>query len=145
MRPAATVWPTSKSPLTPLSLAAVSWVQCTRSTAQLLGRIWDNAASTDSDEPWHNRKVGAELIPGLPIDVVGPVRAEVFVVAHDRSNVKSGYGGPPSEDVCYTVEETLEALGELDVLVAEVAQRTVATDTGDAIALDTVVMATRPA
>ncbi len=69
----------------------------------------------------------------------------LFVVAHDRSNVTSGYGGPPSADVCYTVEETLDALGDLDVVVARVAERTVTTDTGDRIALDTVVMATRPA
>ena len=38
MRPAATVWPAFKSPLTPLSRAAVSCTQCTRSTTQLLGK-----------------------------------------------------------------------------------------------------------
>ena len=112
MRPAATVWPTSKSPLTPLSLAAVSWVQCTRSTAQLLGRIWDNAASTDSDEPWHNRKVGAELSPGLPIDVVGPVRAEVFVVAHD--GVQAMLTGPDGPHAWHI--ETANAEHPLDLV-----------------------------
>ncbi len=67
----------------------------------------------------------------------------VFVVAHDRSNVTRGYGGPPSPDVCYTVDETLDALGDLDVVVARVAERIVTTETGDRIALDTVVMASR--
>ncbi len=37
----------------------------------------------------------AELIPGLPIDVVGPVRAEVFVVTHDGDRpLLTGPDGP---------------------------------------------------
>lgn len=39
--------------------------------------------------------VVAELVPGLPIDVVGPVRAEVFVVAHDGNQaLLTGPDGP---------------------------------------------------
>ena len=39
--------------------------------------------------------VVAELVPGLPIDVVGPVRAEVFVVAHDGDQaLLTGPDGP---------------------------------------------------
>lgn len=69
----------------------------------------------------------------------------IFVVAHDRSNVTHGYGGPSSADVCYTVDETVDAFADLDIGEACVAERTVTTETGERIALDTVVMATRPA
>jgi hypothetical protein len=37
----------------------------------------------------------AELVPGLPIDVIGQVRAEVFVVAHDgQQALLTGPDGP---------------------------------------------------
>jgi len=37
----------------------------------------------------------AELVPGLPIDILGPVRAEVFVVAHDGTQaLLTGPDGP---------------------------------------------------
>lgn len=68
----------------------------------------------------------------------------LFVIAHDRSNVSDGYGGPPSPDVCYTVDETVAAFGGLDIVTARVAERVVATDEGDQIALDTLVVARRP-
>lgn len=68
----------------------------------------------------------------------------LFVIAHDRSNVEHGYGGPPSEDVCYTVDDTVAALAGLDVVRAEVAQRHVDTPDGARTALDTLVIARRP-
>jgi len=68
----------------------------------------------------------------------------LFVIAHDRSNVHDGYGGPPSPEVCYTVDETLAAIGALDVTTAEVAQRHVDTPEGTKVALDTLVIARRP-
>ena len=68
----------------------------------------------------------------------------LFVIAHDRSNVDHGYGGPPSADVCYTVDETVAALGGLDVSIAEIAERSVDTPDGSRIALDTLVIAQRP-
>jgi 2-polyprenyl-3-methyl-5-hydroxy-6-metoxy-1,4-benzoquinol methylase len=68
----------------------------------------------------------------------------LFVIAHDRSNVTDGYGGPPSPDVCYTVDETVDALAGLEVVTAEVAQRHVDTPDGTKIALDTLVIARRP-
>lgn len=69
----------------------------------------------------------------------------LFVIAHDRSNIDGGHGGPSNPDVCYTVEETVDALAGLVVDVAEVAERVVATDEGDAVALDTLIRAHRPA
>ena len=68
----------------------------------------------------------------------------LFVIAHDRSNVEGGYGGPRSPEVCYTVEETVDALEGLEVSIARVVDRHVSTESGDRIALDTLVMATQP-
>lgn len=72
----------------------------------------------------------------------------VFVIAHDQSNVTAGYGGPPSEAVCYTVGECVEAFADLDVTTAEVAERRVETPDGDgegeSVALDTLVIARQP-
>jgi 2-polyprenyl-3-methyl-5-hydroxy-6-metoxy-1,4-benzoquinol methylase len=68
----------------------------------------------------------------------------LFVIAHDRSNVDRGYGGPPSADVCYRVEDTVAALDGLDVMIADVAERHVETADGTKVALDTLVIAQRP-
>lgn len=68
----------------------------------------------------------------------------VFVVAHDRSNVEHGHGGPSDPDVCYTVDATIAALGALDILLAEVVRRDVETEEGSRTALDTLVLARRP-
>jgi SAM-dependent methyltransferase len=71
----------------------------------------------------------------------------LFVVAHDRSNVAHGYGGPPSVEVCYDLDRTTAALVGLDVAVAEVAERRVDADgdgDGHHVALDTLVIARRP-
>ncbi len=68
----------------------------------------------------------------------------LLVIAHDRSNVTDGYGGPPSADVCYRVDDTVAALDGLDVTVAEVAERVVKTPDGPRTALDTLVIARRP-
>ncbi len=69
----------------------------------------------------------------------------VLVVAHDRTNIEHGYGGPSTPDHCYTVDETVAALSDLVVEVAEVAERHVETDDGPRTALDTLVIARRPA
>ena len=69
----------------------------------------------------------------------------LFVIAHDRSNVVDGYGGPQSPEVCYDPAETAEALVGLDIEVAEVASRHVETPEGERTALDTLVVARLPA
>ncbi len=68
----------------------------------------------------------------------------LFVVAHDRSNVERGHGGPSDPDVCYDVDATVEALPGLRIVSAEVVRRDVETDDGLRCALDTLVMAQRP-
>lgn len=69
----------------------------------------------------------------------------VLVVAHDRTNVEHGHGGPPAVAVCYDVDSTVEALAGLEVELGEVAERTVETDDGPRTALDTLVIARRHA
>ncbi len=65
----------------------------------------------------------------------------IFVIAHDQTNVTEGYGGPPSKEVCYDLDETVETLSGLRIEVAEVAERIVDRPDGRHIALDTLVMA----
>ncbi len=67
----------------------------------------------------------------------------VFVIAHDRSNVADGHGGPSAEDVCYDVERTTAALEALEIDRAEVVERRVDTPDGERVALDTLVIAHR--
>ena len=68
----------------------------------------------------------------------------LFVIAHDKSNVADGYAGPPSAEVCYDVDETRATLTGLDIGVAGVVERPVETEDGMRVALDALVMATRP-
>ena len=68
----------------------------------------------------------------------------VFVVAHDRSNVEHGHGGPSDPSCCYDLDETVTALAGLQLVRAEIARREVETEGGLRIALDTLVCARRP-
>lgn len=68
----------------------------------------------------------------------------LFVIAHDRSNVEHGHGGPPSAEVCYTVDDAVAALPGLDVSTAQIVERSVETPDGTKTALDTLVIARRP-
>lgn len=68
----------------------------------------------------------------------------LLIVAHDRSNITDGHGGPSDPDHCYDLDETVSALASLEVDVAEVARRAVETEDGPRSALDTLVVARRP-
>ena len=68
----------------------------------------------------------------------------ILVVAHDRSNVERGHGGPSDPDHCYEVEATVAALGGLEVSSAGIVERVVESEAGNTTALDTLVIATRP-
>lgn len=63
----------------------------------------------------------------------------LLVIAHDKSNVEHGHGGPPDVGVCYSVENTVSALKDLTIERADVVERAV----DDAVALDTLVLARR--
>lgn len=122
------------------------------------------AADHDVDVEWVEADVTAyqpsatfDLVLVAYLQLSTPQRVEVLrraagwvarggtmlVVAHDRSNVTEGHGGPPSPEVCYDVDETVAALEGLIPSVAEVARRPVQTDEGERVALDTVVVAMR--
>ena len=64
-------------------------------------------------------------------------------VAHDRSTLDGGHGGPRNPDVLSTPDGVAAALDGLAVTRAEVVRRPVATDEGEAVALDTLVRAIR--
>ncbi len=104
-------------PATPVDLVLVSYLQIER-----------------ADQARMLRRASGWLAPG----------GTLFVIAHDRSNIDNGYGGPPSPEVCYTPEETVAALRDLHVDRAEVVERVVDTDTGPQTALDTLLIAHRP-
>ena len=67
----------------------------------------------------------------------------IFVIAHDQTNVVDGCGGPPSAEVCYSVDETVAAFSGLNIETAVVAERVVDTE-GERTALDTLVIASQP-
>ncbi len=76
----------------------------------------------------------------------------LLVVAHDRSNLERGYGGPQYPEVLYDVDETVAAVaaaaagppaGDLAPVVATVVGRPVTKDGVDHVALDTLVVARR--
>lgn len=67
----------------------------------------------------------------------------LFIVAHDRSNHEHGYGGPPTPEVLYDLDDTVAALDGLEIETAKVAERHVETDEGPRTALDTLVFARR--
>jgi Fe2+ or Zn2+ uptake regulation protein len=69
----------------------------------------------------------------------------VLVVAHDRTNIEHGYGGPLTPEHCYDLDETVATLSGLEMEVAEVAERHVETEDGPRTALDTLVVGRRPA
>jgi SAM-dependent methyltransferase len=80
------------------------------------------------------RRAGAAVAPS----------GTFLLVSHDRDNIDRGYGGPQDLAVLTTTEQVVAALGDGFVVErAEVAERHVATDDGDRIALDTLVVARR--
>jgi 2-polyprenyl-3-methyl-5-hydroxy-6-metoxy-1,4-benzoquinol methylase len=68
----------------------------------------------------------------------------LLVLGHDSSNLIEGYGGPKNPDVLFTAEEVAAQLQALQVKRAERVERPVATDEGERIALDALVLAQRP-
>ena len=69
----------------------------------------------------------------------------LVVVAHDVENVAGGHGGPQDPSVCYRPEDVTSVLDDLEVVEAGRRSRAVSTPDGNAEAIDTVVVARRPA
>lgn len=81
------------------------------------------------------RRAAAGVAPG----------GTLLVVAHDRTNLEHGYGGPQDADVLYDVDETVAAVagaGVVDLVpvVQTVVGRLVIKDDGEHVALDTLVV-----
>jgi SAM-dependent methyltransferase len=72
-------------------------------------------------------------------------RGTLFVLGHDSSNLSDGYGGPRDPAVLFTPDDVVAALDEMVVERAEQVRRTVALDDGQAVAIDALVRAHRPA
>lgn len=82
------------------------------------------------------RRAAAAVAPG----------GKLVLVSHDLSNLEAGYGGPQHPAVLTTPDQVVAAIGDaLEVELAEVAERHVHTDDGERVALDTLVVARRPA
>lgn len=69
----------------------------------------------------------------------------LLVVAHDLDNLEHGYGGPPTPGVLYTTDLVLDSIGALSLVEAGQVRRLVATSEGEQTAIDTLVLARRPA
>lgn len=80
-------------------------------------------------------RAAAALAPGGTLMVVG----------HDRENLTRGVGGPQDPELLHTVEEIVDALPGLTIATAEQRTRTVAGENGERTAIDTLVLAVRPA
>lgn len=78
----------------------------------------------------------------MAADAVAP-GGTFLLVAHDRSNLESGYGGPGDVSVLPTPQSVVGAIGGLEVDRALVVERPVDTPDGERIALDTFVRAHR--
>ncbi len=63
------------------------------------------------------------------------------IVGHDHSNLTDGVGGPPNPDLLFTTADLAADLPSLQIERAEIVRRPV----GDAVALDALLVATRPA
>jgi SAM-dependent methyltransferase len=70
----------------------------------------------------------------------------LLLVAHDRSNLEEGHGGPQEPAVLYTAEDVAADLdgSGLRIERAERVERPVQTPEGERIALDALVRAARP-
>ena len=66
-----------------------------------------------------------------------------LMVAHDRRNLTDGIGGPQEPSILTRSDEVVDLLGELTIEQAGEVERTVATDDGPRVAIDTLVRARR--
>ncbi len=101
-----------------------------------------------------------DLVALLYIHLPSPQRRAVFrafagkvapgghflVVGHDTENLTAGVGGPQDPDVLFSAEDVVSSIEGSGLVVERAGQvrRTVATDDGDADALDALVRAVRP-
>ena len=81
-----------------------------------------------------HRRAAAALAPG----------GTLLVVAHHATNPAEGYGGPQDPAVLFTEDDVVADVPGLEIVRAERVRRPVATNDGEAVALDVLVRAERP-
>ena len=84
------------------------------------------------------------LVLGRAADAVA-AGGTLLVVAHDKTNLRDGWGGPQDPAVLYGPDDLTADLTGLDITRAERVTRDVVTDLGPKVAIDVLVRATRPA
>ncbi len=90
---------------------------------------------------------GEQRAPILRSAAHAVARGGVFLlVGHDSSNIEHGYGGPQDPAVLYTAQDVADDLADSGLRVdrTETVQRPVETPDGPRIALDALVVASRP-
>jgi SAM-dependent methyltransferase len=77
-------------------------------------------------------------------DAIGP-GGTFLLVAHDRTNIERGYGGPQDPSVLYAPQDDVEDLAPAGLTIerAETVKRPVQTADGERVALDALVRARR--
>lgn len=109
---------------------------------------------------WEPGEGSVDLAVVVYLQIPSPGREEVWraaasavrrggrlvIIGHDSSNLIDGYGGPQDPNVLYTVADIVAALdgSGLSVERAELVRRPVEADDGMRVALDNVVVGTRP-
>jgi SAM-dependent methyltransferase len=83
----------------------------------------------------------ATVITGA-VGALGP-GGTFLLVGHDRRNLADGTGGPQDPSILTRADEVAPLLGELTIEFAGDVERSVATDDGPAVAIDTLVRARR--
>ncbi len=69
----------------------------------------------------------------------------LLFIGHDVDNLTRGVGGPQDPDMLHSAEQVAAALGGLEITTAGQRTRPVPGPDGDRTAIDTLVLATRPA
>ena len=90
-------------------------------------------------------------LPNPPLDDVVERAARAvapggtfLLIAHDRTNLEHGYGGPQNPAMLIRVDDVVAHLEGFDIALAEPFERVVSTDAGEHTAIDCIVRATRP-
>lgn len=105
---------------------------------------WRPDASFDLIVIFYLQLPAAEMTTVLAMAVGALAPGGTFLlVAHDRSNLDAGYGGPSDVAVLPTPDTVVAAIAALEVDKALVVERPVDTPEGERIALDTLVRAHR--
>jgi len=118
----------------------VEWVQADLRDWELPAREFDLVAILYLQLPAEERA----LVLARAAEAVAP-GGTLLVVGHDLQNLNGGHGGPQDPRVLFTPEDVAGELPGLEVEKAERVLRPVATEAGEAQAIDALVRARRAA